>query len=187
MSLRAAGRALVVAALIAAGVAAAAAPAPAAPTRPQLFFKDKLLNDRLTTASVKTLLRSGGGFVVKQVVFKDLTGDEKSDAILRVHSGGAAGVVAVYVFSTDTGRDDDQLRMVFNSQKLRRASTAVADGVLTYRTARYAAGDDPCCPSQIVESTTEWDDDRHRLTVSGREILPGPALTEPVATPTATP
>jgi hypothetical protein len=161
-------RPLVAAALALATLTAAAAPAGAAQTRPQQFFKAKLLEERATTAAIKDLLRSGGGFVVKQVVFRDLAGDDKTDAIVRVHSGGAAGVVAVYVFSTDTGRRDDELRMVFSSQKLLRAATRLAGDVLSYRTARYAEGDEACCPSRLVESTLEWDDDRHRLRVTDR-------------------
>ena len=165
-----------VAAALAAATAAAALSAPAAegaPTRSQVFFRDKLVADKATTTAVKDLLRTGGGFVVKQVVFRDLTGDDKSDAIVRVHSGGAAGIVAIYVFSTDTGRRDDELRMVFASQKLRRAATRLAEDTLSYRSARYAPGDELCCPSTLVESTLEWDDDRHRLRVADRVEVDG--------------
>jgi len=163
------------AAAIAAATLLAPASASGAQTRSQTFFRTKITAERSTTKPIRDLLGTGGGFVVKAIVFRDLTGDEKSDAIVRVHSGGAAGVVAVFVFSTDTGRRDDELRLVFSSQKLQRASTRVADDVLSYRSARYAAGDEPCCPEQLVESTLEWDAGDHRLKVAERTVMDGPA------------
>ena len=59
-----------------------------------------------------------------------------SDAVVRVQSGGADGAIALYVFSTDMGREAAGLRVVFRSQELRRAETRVRDGVLRYRSAR---------------------------------------------------
>jgi hypothetical protein len=152
---------------------ALAGPAAAAKTQPQVFFADKLLTDRHTSRSIKELLRSGAGFVDRAVRFRDVTGDERDDAIVRVQSGGAAGAVAVYVFSTDTGEPEAELTMVFRSQRLLRVRTSVRDGVLSYRSARPRQGDEPCCPSRLVESTTAWDAQEHRLHVADRrEITP---------------
>ena len=80
-------------------------------------------------------------------MFRDLTGDKRDDAVVRVHSGGAAGVVAVYVFST-ANRKSGKLRAVFRSESLMRASTRVLKGVASYRTARYDPGDELCCPAR---------------------------------------
>ena len=111
------------------------------------FFEQRLLADGLTSEPIKTLLRSGGGFVDRGVVFRDLTGDKRDDAVVRVHSGGAAGVVAVYVFST-ANRKGGKLQAMFRSQNLMRASTRVLKGVLSYRTSRYEPGDELCCPAR---------------------------------------
>ena len=167
-----AGRARLYAALasVAAAAAVAAAVATSEPTRSQTLFRDHLLDDRRTAAPIKQALRDGTAFVERKVTFADLTGDERGDAIVRVQSGGAAGAVAVYVFSTDGAED---LRPVFRAQKLSRASTAVADGVLTYRTAQYALGDELCCPSKLLETELKWDEDRKRFTVADRrEVAP---------------
>ena len=114
--------ALAASAATAAAVAALAAPAGAAQNETQRFFAEKLIADPGTSQAIRDLLRTGGGFVDRSVSFRDLTGDEKADAVVRVQSGGAAGAVAVYVFSTDTGEPDAELTIVFASQRLRRGS-----------------------------------------------------------------
>jgi hypothetical protein len=158
-----------------------AAPASAQKTQTQTFFEQRLLNDRLTTKAIKTLLRSEGGFVDRGVVFRDLTGDKRDDAVVRVHSGGAAGVVAVYVFST-ANRKGGKLRAIFRSQSLMRASTRVLKGVVSYRTSRYEPGDELCCPARLIQSTLEWDGDERRMRVRERvTFVPPPEAQAPAA------
>jgi hypothetical protein len=170
---RAAGGAAAVAALLAAG------PAPAQKTQPQRFFEQRLLDDRETSRTIKDLLRRGGGFVDRSVVFRDLNRDRREDAVVRVHSGGEAGVVAVYVFSSAKG---EGLQAVFRSESLTRASTRVSRGVLSYRTARYEPDDELCCPARLAESTLAWDRRRERFRVaSRREIVPEPQAEAPTA------
>ena len=158
-----------------------AAPASAQETQSQVFFEQRLLEDRLTSKSIKTLLRTGGGFVDRAVVFRDLTGDKRDDALVRVHSGGAAGVVAVYVFST-ANRKGGRLRAIFRSQSLMRASTRVLKGVASYRTSRYEPGDELCCPARLTQSTLEWDRDERRMRVGERvTFVPPPEAVAPTA------
>jgi hypothetical protein len=159
-----------------------AAPAPAQKTQSQSFFEQRLLADRLTSKSIKELLRTGGGFVDRGVVFRDLTGDKRDDAFVRVHSGGAAGVVAVYVFST-ANRKGGKLRAIFRSQKLMRASTRVLKGVASYRTARYEPGDELCCPARITQSTLAWDAEGRRMRVSERVTFTPPPQAQAPAAP----
>ena len=158
-----------------------AAPASAQKTQTQAFFEQRLLADGQTSKAIKTLLQSGGGFVDRNVVFRDLTGDKRDDAVLRVHSGGAAGVVAVYVFST-ANRKGGKLRAIFRSQSLMRASTRVLKGVLSYRTSRYEPGDELCCPARITQSTLEWNPDERRMRVAERvTFAPPPEAQAPAA------
>jgi hypothetical protein len=176
-TLQAAGLAAVLAALL------GAAPASAQKTQSQRFFEERLLADRLTSDAIKTLLRSGGGFVDPGVVFRDLTGDKRDDAVVRVHSGGAAGVVAVYVFST-ANRKGGKLKAAFRSQNLMRASTRVLKGVLSYRTSRYDPGDELCCPARITQSTLAWNRRERRLRVRERvTFAPPPQAQAPPAAP----
>jgi hypothetical protein len=159
-------------ALAGCGLALGAAPAGAAQTATQRFFADRLLADKHTSDEVKSLLRSGGAFVDRSVKFRELTGDSRPDAVVRVQTGGAAGTIAMYVFSTDTGHGKDApLRAVFRTQSLERAETRIRDGVLRYRTARYAPGDERCCPTAEAESRLRWQERRHRFTVVERRLV----------------
>jgi hypothetical protein len=162
--------AVVAAALVLASPAAAGADQ----TASQRFFTERLLADDGTSRGVRDLLRGGGGFVDRAVRFRDLTGDDRSDAVVRVQSGGVAGAVALYVLSTDTGRRrGGRLEVVFRSQELLRAETRIRDGVLRYRTARPQPGDEPCCPSRLAESRLRWQERRHRFrVVERREVGP---------------
>ena len=154
-------------------VLAAPAPALADQTATQRFFSERLQADKGTSREVKDLLRTREGFVDRRVTFKDLTGDDRADAIVRVQSGGSLGAVAVYVFSTDTGTKGSGLKVVFRSQELRRAQTRVRDGVLRYRSARPQPGDELCCPSRVSETRLRWRERLHKLTVAERtEVAP---------------
>jgi hypothetical protein len=156
--------------ILAAAVAlTAAAPASAAQTTTQQFFAARLQSDKNTSKEVKDLLRTHQGFVDKQVKFQDLTGDGKTDAVVRIQSGGATGAVALYVFSADTGKKG--LRVVFRSQGLERAETRIRDEVLRYRSARPAPGDEVCCPAALTESRLRWRDAKHRFTVVERRVV----------------
>jgi len=160
--------------LAAAGLALAApAPALAEQSATQRFFSQRLQADKDTSSEIKDLLRTRQGFVDRTVAFKDLTGDDRADAVVRVQSGGAAGAVALYVFSTDTGAKNSGLKAVFRSEELRRAQTRIRDGVLRYRTARPEPGDELCCPTAVAESRLRWRDKLHKFTVAERrEIAP---------------
>ena len=160
-------------ALASAGLALAAAPAPADQTATQRFFAERLQADKGTSKEVKDLLRTREGFVDRTPTFKDLTGDDRADAVVRVQSGGADGAIALYVFSTDTGVKNSGLKVVFRSQELRRAQTRVRDGVLRYRSARPRPGDELCCPTAASETRLRWRERLHEFTVAERrEVAP---------------
>lgn len=159
-------------ALAAAGALLLAAYAAADPTRSQRFFREKLLNDAGTSDEITDLLRTGGGFIDRSIAYRDLTGDDRDDAVIRVHSGGAAGVMAIYVFSTHGKK---ALRVLYRQQRLVRGSTRVAGRRLTYRTAQYKPGDELCCPSAIGETEVRWDPRNRRFRVhEQRVVIPPP-------------
>jgi hypothetical protein len=131
--------------------------APATAQEPQVLFKQKLLADDGTSKDVKSMLRSGSGFVEPHPLFDDVTGDGKADALVRVMTGGTAGAVAVYVLSTD-GTKSSNLRVVMRNQRLYRATLKVNDvHNLVVRVPVYAAGDTMCCPSRARDRTYAWD------------------------------
>jgi hypothetical protein len=133
------------------------AAAPATAQQPQELFTKTLLADSKTSADVKSMLRSGRGFVEPAPLFADVTGDGKSDALVRVLDGGAAGAVAVYVLSTD-GTKSSALRVVMRNQRLYRATLKLnAAHDLVVRTPIFAPGDPLCCPSRARDRTYAWD------------------------------
>jgi hypothetical protein len=147
--------ALLTLALASGAALAISAGSSATPSKSQDLFKKTLLDDPKTTAAVKGLL-NGGGFVAPDIVFSDLTGDGRSDALVLVETGGVAGAVALYVFSTDGEAADSPLRAVYRSQRLYRAIVEPAGTSLKLRTPSFALGDDVCCPSKILQRTYEW-------------------------------
>ena len=163
---------------------ASAAPAGASQSTTQQFFKARLIADRHTSREIRDLLGTGRGFVDRAVKFRDLTGDGKADAVVRVQSGGVLGAVALYVFSTDAGRGNTRLRVVFRSQKLYRAETRIRQGVLRYRSARALPGDEPCCPSRETESRLRWRELRRRFeVVERRDVAPADLWGDQLAPP----
>jgi hypothetical protein len=146
----------------------------AAPSKSQELFEKTLLADAKTTSAVKRLLSDGGGFVAPDSVFADLTGDGRSDALVLVETGGVAGAVALYVFSTDGEAADSPLRAVYRSQRLYRASVQPAGSSLRLRTPKFAAGDDVCCPAKITQRTYEWSPAAKTLQLRGTLELDGP-------------
>jgi hypothetical protein len=147
----------------------------AAPTKSQALFKKTLLADGKTTTAIKQLLSRGGGFVAPNITFGDLTGDNRSDAVVLVETGGVAGAVALFVLSTDGESAESDLRAVYRSQRLYRASAEVVDATLIVRTPRYVEGDDVCCPAKIVQRTYVWSPGAMTLRQRNSEEFPGPA------------
>lgn len=145
----------------------------AKPSRSQTLFRTTLLEDSKTTPGVKRALRDGG-IVAPEIEFQDITGDGRSDAVVTVETGGAAGAVAVYVFSTDGKAADSPLRAVYRSQQLYRASVQVSAGTLILRTPRWASGDDLCCPAKVFERVYAWDDAASTLKQRSSQELAGP-------------
>ena len=166
--------ALATLALTAAAVLLGSSGSPAAPTKSQEFFTKTLLADARTTAAVKELLSRRGGFVSPDVVFSDLTGDGRSDAVVLVETGGVAGAVALYVFSTDGQPAASDLRAVYRAQRLYRASVRASGETLTVRTPRYGAGDDICCPARIVERVYTWSATAKTMRQRSSREVPGP-------------
>ena len=146
----------------------------AATSRQQALFAKLIVKDRRTASEVRKLLRSGEGFVDDEVLFADLTGDRRQDAVVSVSSGGAAGNVAFYVFSTHGREAGDELRAVYRQQDLYRSAVRVRKGRLISRVPRYGPTDPLCCPEAITERTLRWSRDARRFREIASRELDGP-------------
>jgi len=166
--------ALATALLSAIGVLLWTAGSAAAPTKSQTLFRTTLLGDVKTTKAIKRLLTDRGGFVAPEIEFSDLTGDGRLDAVVLVDTGGVAGAVALYLFSTHGRPANSDLRVVYRSQRLYRGSGQVADVRLIVRTPRFASGDDACCPAKILERAYSWSDAAKTLVRRSVREVDGP-------------
>jgi hypothetical protein len=144
-------------------------------SKSQALFAKTLLDDPKTTSTVKKLLTDGGGFVAPDIVFADVTGDGRSDALVLVENGGASGAVAFYVFSTDGESADSPLRAVFRSQRLYRATVEPAGTTVKLRTPKYAKGDELCCPAKITQKEYTWSASAKTLRLQDTIEFDGPA------------
>lgn len=134
----------------------AGAPATAQQPTPQELFRTVLLNDTGTTSGVKRLLRTSAGFVSPATTFADLTGDGKSDAVVTVENGGAAGALAAYVLTAE-GSDKGDLRVALRVQSLYQGAVRTSGPTLTIAAPRYVRGDDVCCTGRMTERDYAWD------------------------------
>lgn len=151
-------------------LAAVAPAAPAKPTQQQTFLRDALLRDQRTTSAVRTALREGRARVDARSGFFDLTGDEKTDAIALVTTGGAAGTIALYVLSTDGAKD---LRAVLRLQQLHRATVRLAERRITVIEPVWSEGDPLSEPSGRRERDYTWNRERRSFRRTAVRTEPG--------------
>jgi hypothetical protein len=134
----------------------AGVPASAQDESPQELFKKVLVADPKLASGVKRLLDTNAGFVSPSPVFADLTGDGKSDAVVTVDNGGAAGVVAAYVL-TGEGSAKGDLHVALRNQSLYQGRVRVSGTTLTIAEPLWSRGDDVCCPRRATERDYAWD------------------------------
>ena len=90
-------------------------------------------------------------------VFADLTGDGKSDAVVTVENGGAAGAVAAYVLTAE-GSDSGALRVAFRNQSLYRGRVRTSGPTVTVvRPASTPAATTSAARASATERDYAWD------------------------------
>lgn len=169
-------KAIVLPALAAVTALALPAHSTGATTRAQKFFGDQIQADRTVNREVRANLKSGAWRIDRDIVFADLTGDDKSDAVVRVYSGTSAGDVALYVFSS---KDDRKLGIVHKAEGLYRVTLSTAGGLLRLTVPEFKPGDATCCPSGYVERDYGWDGDSFSLRNTRRTQAEKPAEAQP--------
>jgi hypothetical protein len=144
---------------LAVALTAAAPLARAEPTQSQQVFTQKLLDDPKTSAGVKKMLKSTVAIVDPRSGFVDATGDGRQDALILVSTGGAAGAVGLYVFSThgQSSTDQTSLKVVFRLQSLYDASLRISGTTISILEPVFGKGDDLCCPGRLRERDYAFD------------------------------
>jgi hypothetical protein len=163
--------ALVVALACACLLAGASASAQEQDETPQQLFRKVLLADPKLASGVKRLLNTNAGFVSPAPVFADLTGDNKSDAVVTVENGGVAGAVAAYVLTAE-GSSSGDLHVAFRSQSLYQGRVRTSGPTLTVAAPLWSRGDDVCCPRKALERDYEWDAAKKAFTRRATRTVP---------------
>jgi hypothetical protein len=128
-------------------------------------------------ASMQTALRQlGSGEVdTKGIIYADLTGDGREEAVVPVTSSGTIGNIAYLVYTLKNGAPQ-----VILTRRLDRGSAggikmAIVDGKLQETGAEYGAEDPLCCPSVFKRTTFRWDGSQLQVEREDREkATPGP-------------
>lgn len=163
-------------------VALPAVPAAAEQTQAQKLFRKRLLADRAVSTEIKRVLRRGG-FVDRNVRFGDLTGDDRSDAVVLVNQGDSAGAIAVYIYSGHRGRRNDgggggDLRIRHKNEnlyrgraRLKRMSDRRPNGAVVYSSPVYDPGDELNDPGAKRVVELRWRPRRTRFGIASRRIV----------------
>jgi hypothetical protein len=147
-------------------------PAWAAETRAQKFFSRELQSSARAGPVIRRHLRDRTWRIDRDIVFSDLTGDGKPDAVVRVYSGTAAQDIALYVFSSQGSR---KLRPVYAREDLYRVTVSVRGRALRMTVPAFEAGNPTCCPARYLERTYRWRTDTFVLDSSRRVAARVPA------------
>jgi hypothetical protein len=113
-----------------------------------------VLHDPAVAAVNRALVRGARpGAGIAGVLFGDLTGEGRLDAVVPVHGGGQSGVVAYFVYAIVGGRVRDILAV----NDTDRALLSIHAGRLIEVTPAYRRGDARCCPSVLRTTVMRWD------------------------------
>jgi len=133
-------------------------------TRPTAVTPEPTIDARIRRidlgkdAAVSSLLAdTGGKLVASEVLFADLTGDGVEEAVVPADSGGTLGDMAFVVLTPDGAGVKLLLRESPQGADAAGLAVRIEGGKLIV-TQPVPGPDDPeCCPTQLRETTYEWD------------------------------
>ncbi len=120
--------------------------------------------------------RLGSGAVnPEEIVYADLTGDGREEAIVPISSQGTLGNIAYLVFTLQKGKPDLILTRTLDRSTASGLKMDVEDGQLVETVGQYGPTDALCCPSVLRKTYFQWNGTE--LTVQREEQVqqpPGP-------------
>ena len=99
----------------------------------------------------------GGAVEAGAVVYADLTGDQREEAIVPVTSQGTQGNIGYLVFRLESDQPDVILTRTVDRTSASGLQMSAEDGVLLETRGEFGPDDPFCCPSQLRETTFRWD------------------------------
>lgn len=151
-----------------------ATPAPTStPTNPAAIRSLDFAND----PTLQTTLRQigSGSIDLQGIIYADLTGDGRDEAVVPITSGGTLGNVAYVVLTLK----QDKAQQIL-TRRLERGSAgglkmSIEDGKLQETTAVYGAEDPLCCPTTLKRTTFRWDGSQLQVEHEEQQVAtPGP-------------
>lgn len=91
---------------------------------------------------------------VEKVIYADLTGDRREQAIVMVRLEGSGAFIDYYVFSLDGG----ELLSLFEKSGVELGDIELGPlpRSFTETTSEYGPGDPNCCPGMLKKTTYQW-------------------------------
>ena len=130
--------------------------------------------DLATQPAVQTAQRQlGGGEIIRaDIIYVDLTGDRRDDAVVPISSGGTLGNLG-YVAVTLVNDSP----MIILTRGAERGSSSgiqmkIEEGDLVEMVGRYGPNDPLCCPATLRRTEFRWDG--RLLQVETEELVPSP-------------
>jgi hypothetical protein len=101
--------------------------------------------------------QTGGEIDTRSVLYADLTGDGRDDAVVPIASGGTLGNLAFLVLTMKGGNPTAILTAVRDRASPGGIAMSIEDGKLVKTIGKYGPEDPRCCPSVLVKTTYRWD------------------------------
>lgn len=126
-------------------------------------------------AAVAGLLRrvGGGKLASEGVVYADLTGDLREEAVVPIASGGTLGNVAYVVLTLRNGATAAILDRTMERSSAGGLRFAIEEGRLVETAGEFGPDDPFCCPSVLRKTFFRWDGSR--LQVAREEKVANPS------------
>ena len=100
----------------------------------------------------------GGGTIEPgAIVYADLTGDQREEAVVPVSSQGTLGNIGYVILTLESGQPQVILARTVDRTAPSGLQMSVEDGTLMETRGVYGPDDPFCCPSQLRETTFRWD------------------------------
>jgi hypothetical protein len=122
----------------------------------------------------RMLSAAGSGSIERAtIVYADVTGDLREEAIVPIASGGTLGNIAYLVFGRSPSTKDGATLLLTRTADRSSAGglrMSVENGRLIETAAEYGASDALCCPSVLRRTIFRWDG--AKLQVEREEKVP---------------
>lgn len=134
-------------------------PSPTATVTSQAVITDARDIDFTDVSLIGELIDSFGGGEVdtNRIQYVDLTRDGIDDAFVIVESGGTAGDVGGALVTVEDGKPQI-IGLVRTGGRVEVRFPEVGGGIVVTTEGVWEPGDAECCPSNLRESTYEWED-----------------------------